>query len=75
MSRLADSAAEEIWRRLDHLCSLLENAVRVVRRGVGERKGHLVSMGLIGISSSMPEALRMLGRVDQVDEYKDERQG
>lgn len=61
------------WNRLDHLCKILESAVQDVRRGVNERKGYRVAVGLLSVCGTMPEALRLLGRVDQADE--DERRG
>ena len=59
---------EVTWSRLGHLCELLESSVRDVRRGVTERRGYRVSTGLLSVCSTMPEALRLLGRVDQADE-------
>lgn len=56
------------WDRLLHLTLILESAVRDVRRGIEERKGYRVATGLLSVCSAMPEALRLLGRVDQHDE-------
>lgn len=56
------------WRRLGHLASLLASAVEDVRLGVEEKRGYRVSLGLLSIANTMPEALRLLGRIDQSDE-------
>jgi hypothetical protein len=59
---------EVTWKRLGALGSLLSSAVEDVRRGVEEKRGYRVSLGLLSIMSTMPEALRLLGRIDQGDE-------
>lgn len=62
--------ADATWERLGSLCDLLESAVGDVRRGVESRKGYRVALGLVSIANVLQEALRLQGRVDQMEEER-----
>lgn len=64
----AVSPTDVTWTRLGHLAQLLESAADDVTTGVRERRGYRVSIGLLLIVSSLPEALRLLVRLDQATE-------
>lgn len=73
MSITKADRANATWERLASLSDLLESAVVDVRRGIVSRKGYRVALGLVSIGNVLQEALRLQGRVDQMEEEERDR--